>query len=448
MNKVFMFLETKLMPPLNKIANLRFIRAIMQAGIITVPFTIVGSIFLIINNLPQIIPPLAPFFENTILKFSPIYSLATTMSIGSIAIFYCLATSYYLTDIYRKEESKELSSFVGAILGLFAFLMTIVQSDIVDGSAKLIQNESETAIIYNGIAVGGWITRFGGVGIFIGIITAIIATQIYRYCVKNKITITMPEGVPDGVSKAFASLIPAIFIAFVMIFINIILAIFHTDVHALLSKPFEFVKDLTGSWLGIIVIMLLIHLLWAVGVHGTAVIKNSFINPILLVALTENIDGASNIFAGDFVNMYIFIGGAGSTLGLVLLMIFVAKSDQLKVLGKTAILPGLFNINEPVIFGAPIVYNPYLIIPFIVTPLINVSIAYFASSFGLVNKIITGIPWISPVGIGAFLGTGGDFRAVLIAFISLAVSIVCYFPFFKMYDNKLYQEQLAASEKQ
>lgn len=187
--------------------------------------------------------------------------------------------------------------------------------------------------------------------------------------------------------------------------------------------------------------MLLIHLLWVVGVHGTAIIKNSFINPILLVALTENINGTNNIFAGDFVNMYIFLGGAGSTLGLVLLMVFNAKSDQLKVLGKAAILPGLFNINEPVIFGAPIVYNPYLMIPFIVTPIINVTISYFSASVDLVNKIISGIPWISPVGVGAFLGTGGDFRGVLIAFINLAVSILIYYPFFKMYDNKLYAQQ-------
>ena len=443
MNHVFTFLEQRLMPPLNKVANLRFIRAIMQAGVITVPFTIVGSIFLIINNLPQIIPPLASFFEQTILKFSPLYSVATTMSIGSIALFYCLATAYYLTDIYRKEEKLQLSSFVAAILGLFAFLMTIIQVDISDSGAQLLQTTGETAIIYNGVALGSWVTRFSGVGIFIGILTAVLATQVYRFCVKKKITIQMPAGVPDGVSKAFASLIPAIIIAFLMILINGCLAVFHTDLHGLLSKPFEFVKDLTGSWLGIIVIMLLIHLLWAVGVHGTAVIKNSFINPILLVALTENIDGATNIFAGDFVNMYIFIGGAGSTLGLVLLMLFRAKSQQLKVLGKAAILPGLFNINEPVIFGAPLVYNPYLIIPFIVTPLINVTIAYFATSFGFVAKVITGIPWISPVGIGAFLGTGGDFRGILIAILNLLISVVCYYPFFRMYDSKLFAEQQA-----
>lgn len=443
MNRIFQFLETKLMPPLNKMANLRFIRAIMQAGVITVPFTIVGSIFLIINNLPQILPPLAPFFEATILKFSPLYSVVTTMSIGSIAVFYSLATAYYLTDSYRQED-QHLSSFVGAILGLFAFLLTIVQVDITDGAAHLVQETSESAMIYNGVEIGGWISRFSGIGIFIGIIAAVIATQIYRFCMNKNLTIRMPEGVPDGVSKAFASLIPAILIALVMVVINGILAVFHTDLHGLLSQPFEFVKDLTGSWLGIVVIMLLIHLLWAVGVHGTAIIKNSFINPILLVALTENIDGANNIFAGDFTNMYIFLGGAGSTLGLVLLMLLFAKSDQLKVLGRTAILPGIFNINEPVIFGAPIVYNPYLILPFILTPIVSASVAYLATSMQLVNKIITGIPWISPVGIGAFLGSGGDWRAVLIALINLGLSMLIYYPFFKMYDGKLYAEQIAS----
>jgi PTS system cellobiose-specific IIC component len=446
MNKIFSFLENRLMPPLNKVANVTIVRAVMRAGIVTVPFTIIGSIFLILNNLPTIIPPLADFFNNTLLKFSPIYTLGTTMSIGSIALFYGLGVSYYLTDIYRKEKNPELSSFVGAILGLFAFLMTIIQVQVKNGTASVVNLQSETSMVYNGVELGGWITRFGGVGIFIAILTAILAVEIYRFCVTKNITVRMPEGVPSSVSKSFGSLVPAIFIAFIMIGVNTVLAFLGTDLHGVMSKPFGFVKDLTGSWLGIVVIMLLIHLLWAVGVHGTAVIKNAFINPILLVALAENIDGASNIFAGDFVNMYIFMGGAGSTLGLVILMAFKAKSAQLQALGKTALLPGLFNINEPVIFGAPIVYNPYLLIPFLCVPIINMSIAYFATSMGFVSKIVTGIPWISPVGIGAFLGTGGDVRAIFLALASLAVSLVFYFPFFKMYDEKLYAEQTEVHE--
>ncbi len=140
------------------------------------------------------------------------------------------------------------------------------------------------------------------------------------------------------------------------------------------------------------------------------------------------------------------MGGAGNTMGLVLLMIFVAKADQLKILGKTAFLSGLFNINEPIIFGAPIVYNPYLIIPFILAPLTNASLAYFATKLGLVAKVITGIPWTSPVGLGAFLGTGGNFKAVILAITCLTLLIIIYYPFFKMYDTKLYSEQLAAKE--
>ncbi len=100
--------------------------------------------------------------------------------------FYCLATAYYLTDIYRKEEKLQLSSFVGAILGLFAFLMTIIQVDISDSGAQLLQTTGETAIIYNGVALGSWVTRFSGVGIFIGILTAVLATQVYRFCVKKE----------------------------------------------------------------------------------------------------------------------------------------------------------------------------------------------------------------------------------------------------------------------
>ncbi len=249
----------------------------------------------------------------------------------------------------------------------------------------------------------------------------------------------MPEGVPDS-QQSICVIDPAILIAFWWWrstgYWRFSTRIF-TDCQTIWIR-----ERVDGSWLGIIVIMLLIHLLWAVGVHGTAVIKNSFINPILLVALTENIDGANNILLGISWTC-IFLWAAQEYAWIGFIDAVCGKITTAQSLRKSSDLPGLFNINEPVIFRAPIVYNPYLIIPFIITPLINVTIAYFASSFGFVDKVITGIPWISPVGIGAFLGTGGDFRAILIALINLGVSILCYYPFFKMYDGKLYTEQLA-----
>ena len=445
MNKIFEFLEARLMGPLTTVANTRIIRALMNAGLATVPFTIVSSIFLILNNLPLIIPPLADFLKGTLLQWSALYNVGNTMALGSIAIFYVLAFGYYLTAAYQEVVPK-LDNFTGAILALYAFLMTIVQVRFDGTQAVLVNGELTNGVIINGVAVTTWVTRFGGVGIFIGIVTTFIAIRLYRACVEYNVTIRMPAGVPAGVERAFASLLPAIFIGFLMIIVNGLLAAFGTDVHDALSKPFAFVQNMVDSWLGMIVILLLVHLLWSVGVHGTSIVKNAFVNPILLVALTENMAGGNHVFAGDYTNMYVFLGGAGSTLGLVILMLFRSRSTQLRTLSKAGIVPSLFNINEPIIFGAPIVYNPYLIIPFILAPLTTASITYFAISVGLIGKVVAAIPWISPVGIGAFLGTAGDWRAVLLAFANLAVSIVIYYPFFHMYDSKLYADQLAAQK--
>lgn len=443
MNKFFGFLENKLLPPLNKVANTKVVRAIMNASLTAVPFTIVASIFLILNNLPQIFPGATDFFNNTILKFSAFYSVGNTMALGAIAVYYSLAVGYYYVEEYYRDGEKKLNAFTGAILSLFAFLMTIPSIAWQNGTAVGVNIPLKNNVgTINGFAVAnGWLTRFGGVGIFISIVVGILAVQLYRLCVNRNLTIKMPAGVPEGVSRSFASLIPAILIAFVMIIIITGLGMLGTDLHALLAAPFGFVKNLTGSWLGMVIILILIHLLWIVGVHGTAIIKNSFINPLLLVALTENIDGAHNIFAGDFINMWVFLGGAGGTLGLALLMNFAARSKQLKILGRTAIIPSIFNINEPIIFGAPIVYNPYLIIPFLLNPIVSASMAYFAIKLGIVGIVNSAIAWVLPVGLGAWLGTSGNFPAVILAFVNLALSVLIYYPFFRLYDQKLKAEE-------
>ncbi|UQS83096.1 PTS cellobiose transporter subunit IIC [Bombilactobacillus thymidiniphilus] len=449
MQKMFDWLNKYLLPPLNKLANTKVIKGIMNASLAAVPFTIVASIFLIINNLPQILPFWSHFFEGTILRYSAFYMLGNQMALGSIALYYALALGYYYVEQYQQSGEKQLNAFTGALLSLFAFLLTIPSigwhNGVAVGATKTVAKDS---YVVNGVSlVNGWLERLGGVGIFIAIITGILAVQLYRLCVNRNLTIKMPKGVPDGVSRAFASLIPSILVAFVMIIINIVLSFFHTDLHGLLAAPFGFVKNLTGSWLGVMLILLLIHLLWVVGVHGTAIIKNSFINPILLVALSENAAGKHNIFAGDFINMWVFIGGAGGTLGLVLLLVFAAKSTQLKTLGKTALVPAIFNINEPVIFGAPIVYNPYLIVPFIVSPMVMASVAYFSIKVHLVGYVNAAIAWVLPVGMGAWLGTSGNLMAVAIAFINLALSVIIYYPFFKMYDSSLVKQEQTATAK-
>ncbi len=136
-----------------------------------------------------------------------------------------------------------------------------------------------------------------------------------------------------------------------------------------------------------------------------------------------------------------WIGGSGCTIGLAILLATRAKSSYGKTLGRTSIVSSIFNINEPIIFGCPIVLNPVLIPPFIIVPLVNATIAYFAAASGLINRVTSTPPWTLPGPIGAFLATNGDIRAALLNIVLIIISIVIYYPFFKVYDKKMLEEE-------
>ena len=283
------------------------------------------------------------------------------------------------------------------------------------------------------------VTRLGTTGIFTAIIMSIIAVQLYRLCVKRKWIIKMPEAVPEGVSRSFTALIPAFLVAFVILTFTGILVAFNTDIFKIIAVPFGFVVNLTSSWAGILVIYFLIHALWIVGIHGANII-GAFITPIVLSNMQLNIDGANIPFAGEFQNTFVIIGGSGATLGLCLFIALLAKSEQLKVLGKASLVPGIFNINEPLVFGLP-VYNPFLAIPFFLAPMVSASIGYWTIKLELVKPIIAQVPWPSPIGFGAFIGTAGSLMAVFVSIICAIVAFLIWLPFIKIYDSKLVEQE-------
>ncbi|WP_330948812.1 PTS transporter subunit EIIC [Virgibacillus sp. MG-45] len=145
--------------------------------------------------------------------------------------------------------------------------------------------------------------------------------------------------------------------------------------------------------------------------------------------------------AEEFQNSFVVMGGSGATLGLCIFIAFLAKSQQLRVLGKAALAPGIFNINEPLIFGLPIVYNPFLAIPFFLAPMISATIGYWAIKLTIVKPIIAQMPWPSPIGIGAFISTGGHFMAIIVAIICGIAAFLVWLPFIKMYDKKLVKQE-------
>lgn len=445
-NKGFELLEKYLMGPMGKLSQLRVVRAVMAAGMASIPFTIVGSMFLVLNILPQTMTFLEDIFNNTFFRISDLYMLANKCTMGILALYFCLVIGYEYTKIFIDEEGLNLNPLNGALLSMFAFFMTIPELVLSDGKISLINEISDGTNIINGWNIGGdGVSRLGTTGIFTATIMAIVAVQIYRLCVKHNLIIKMPDAVPEGVSRSFTALIPAFLVAFVVLLINGVFVAFGTDIFKVIAIPFSFVSNLTNSWLGVVIIYFLISALWIVGIHGANIIS-AFVTPIVLSNMQLNMQGANIPFAGEFQNSFVIMGGSGATLGLTIFIAFLAKSEQLKVLGRAGAVPSIFNINEPIIFGLPIIYNPYLAIPFFLAPMVCASTAYWAIKLHMVSPIIAQVPWPSPIGIGAFIGTAGDYRALLLALINGVIAFLIYLPFIKMYDNKLVKEEQENAE--
>jgi PTS system cellobiose-specific IIC component len=407
----------------------------------SIPLTIVGSAFLVLGVIPQAFPFLADIWAGSFDKFAALTILAYKCSMGILTLYFAMVFGYEYTKIYAEEEGLNLSPMNGGILAVFAFFMTIPELTWTDGAMGVVTGETTI----NGWTVGGdSLARLSTSGLFTAIIMSVLAVQLYRLCVKRQWVIKMPEAVPEGVSRSFTALIPAFVVAIVVIFINGAFIFMGTDIYKVIAIPFGFVTNITNSLPGIIVIYFLVHALWIVGIHGANIVMG-LVNPILLTNMAANMDGGSYAFAGEFTNAYVTIGGSGATLGLTLFIAFFAKSEQLKMLGKAAIGPAIFNINEPIIFGMPVVYNPILAIPFMVAPIVSASIAFLAVDSGLVAKNIAQMPWPSPVGIGAFVGTGGDIKAGILAVICATVAFLIWLPFVKVYDAKLVKEEQGAA---
>lgn len=433
---MFEFLEKYLMGPMGKLSQLKFVRAITAAGMASIPFTIVGSMFLVLNILPLTFnfPAFVDFFNNTFARFSDLYMLANTATMGILSLYFNLALGYELTRIYAEEEGLNLNPLNGGLLSMFAFFMAVPQLLVKDGVVGLVSDAQKNI-------VNGWdMSRLGTAGVFTAIIMAAVAVQLYRLCVVKNWVVKMPDSVPEGVSRGFTALVPAFVVSFAVLAINGVLVVLGTDIYKVIAIPFGFVANITNSWLGLMVIYFLVQSLWIVGIHGANIIF-AFVNPIALVNMQANANGARIPLAGEFSNMFVTLGGSGATLGLVLYISYLAKSEQLKMIGKASIAPAIFNINEPVIFGLPMIYNPALAIPFFLAPMVSGTIGYFAIATGISNPVIAQMPWPSPAGIGAFIGTGGDIKAAVVAIVSAIAAFLVYFPFIKAYDAKLYKEE-------
>ena len=436
---MFDFLEKYIMGPMTKLSSFRMIRAITFAGMTSISFTIVGSMFLILNVLPQAFPFLQGIWSVSFDQITVVYMLANSATIGCIALYFLIGTSFEYARILAEEDEIDIKPINAVLTALMAMLILVPQIGFVDGAiARLVDPENA---LFSGWTIGGdGPSRFGATGIFCAFIIAWFSVRIYALCVQKNIVIKLPDVVPDGVARSFTALVPGFLVAFVCMLIHAVFMAFGTDFYSFIAIPFGFVVNIVGTLPGILLIYFLIHALWLVGIHG-ATIVTSPLTAIALSNLVVNAEGGTAIWAGEFNNAFVTIGGSGATLGLTILMVTMAKSEQLKAIGKAEIVPAFFNINEPLVFGLPIVYNPALAIPFMLAPMASATIAYFAISLQIIPSVFVQMPWPTPVGFGAFISCGGSFLAAGVAILCQLVATAIYFPFFKKYDKQLCEEE-------
>lgn len=430
LSKINSVLERYIMPFAGRVAEQRHLQALRDGMVLTMPLIIIGSIFLILANLP--FQAYTDFLaDHPQLRASILYPYRGTFEIMALVATFGIA--------YRLAESYKVDPLASGAVSLAAFF---VGTPFV--SYTIGQNPDGTNIIETAYQTG----MFTSKGLFVGMVIAILATEIYRIIIQKDIVIKLPETVPPAVARSFSALIPG-FAAIMAVWILRLLVEnigdfgnLHNVVTLLLQQP---LTQIGTSLVGTLITFLIITLMWSTGLHG-ATIVGSVMTPVWLTLSNEN---AASLAAGEPVkhivtnefNDIILIGGSGTTLALVLTMVLLARSQQLKQLGRLSIGPGVFNINEPIIFGMPIVLNPIMIIPFILTPAISVIITYLSMDMGLVAKpigIVT--PFTMPPIIGGYLITGSISGSIL-QLVIIAVSFFIYFPFFKIWDNQKLKEE-------
>ncbi|SDW04673.1 PTS sugar transporter subunit IIC [Tepidimicrobium xylanilyticum] len=428
-SKFSKIVEDRLLPVSTKISEQKHLKAIMSGLMSTIPLTIIGGISLIIASPPvdpEMIKP-TNFFNKFLLAW---YNWAKTntevvltpfkMTMAIMALFVAFAIGYSLGKHY--EEEYGTNPLASGIIAGVVFLLVAAPSK--DGMIPT--------------------TYLDAKGLFTAMIVGLITVEITKGLLKKGITIKMPEGVPPAVAASFSGLIPMIINVILFYAINLILigTVGKNIPETIMSVLTPALKGADTIWFVLIMTMLR-HLLWSIGVHGAAL--NPIVTPVFMSNILANAaakaagESLPHIFTEPLWAFSGHLGGSGATLGLTLLMLR-SKSSHLKTVGKLGILPGLFNINEPVLFGAPIILNPILMIPLITAPMVNNLICYTAMKVGLIEKVFVQAPWTTPAPLGLALSTM-DWKAFVLVVLLIVIDMIIYYPFFKSYEKKLLEEE-------
>jgi len=382
------------------------LQAIRDGVVGALPIILLGSGFLLLWQPPW--PGLSRFLPPQSALRAGYLACA-----GLVSIYACAATALSLA---RRREA-DLAASVTTALAVF---LVAQKTGVLQGG---------------GTALG--LSTLGAGGLFPAFAAAIFAVEVIHFFAQRRWGIRLSGGAPDVVVRSFAAMLPATVCVVVVWLLVHVLGVDLVGGISALFRPLVHGGDTLAA---VLLVVLIDSALWMVGVHGLAVL--AAVRPLWLSALAENMAAVStghpppHVFTQEFFVWFTWQGGSGATLALALLLIF-AKSKQLRLVGRAGVVPAIFNINEPLIFGTPVVMNGKLAPPFVLAPAVMVTLSWLAMHFGLVRPPYIEVVWTLPAPIGAYLSSGGDLRAVVLQMLNLGIALAMWWPFVRRYDRAL-----------
>ena len=408
-------------PFFDKIAQNIYLGAVRDGFLTAMPAILFSSVFILAASIPEIFGIKLPADVSTWLWKVFNYSMGIVGLLVSATTAKCLAESMNR----RLPEGKVINTTSVMLASICGFFMLAVSD----------------------VKLGISTTYLGTKGLLASFIAAFITVKMYKFCVEKDVTIHMPKEVPGTISQMFRDVFPFSFSVLVCVIIDLIVRnLFgYTFAEAIITllQPLFTAAD---GYLGVCIIWGAMAMFWFVGVHGPSIVE-----PAIAAIIYANVDAnlalfkaghqAANVLTVGLGNFVGTMGGTGATLVVPFLFMLFARSKQLKAVGKTTFIPVCFAVNEPLLFATPIVLNPYFFVPFLLAPMVNVSLFKFFVDVLKMNSFIYVLPWATPAPIGLILGTGISFLAVLLAVLLIVVDGIIYLPFVKAYDASLLEEE-------
>ena len=449
------WMERFFIPKAAKIGSQRHLVAIRDSFIAIMPITMVGSIAVLLNVFLRDLPNTWFGQGNAFVeKVSGLISINGNVYFGSIVI---LGLVFTFAFGYHLAKSYDVNPIAGGVIAFAAVVVCMNQSAVFNynlegvnpsnfealkqAGLNVVLNEAKDGIVLQNVSEWGFLGQAytGASGLFTCLIVGFLSTMIYIKLMLKKITIKLPENVPPAVSSAFAAIIPGV-IAIYTFGIITQLSVAFTGLYPndLIAKFIQApLLHLSQGLFSVMLISFLVQLFWFFGLHGSNIMA-PIIEGIYTPALLQNLEhfnkfndtaGMPYVWTRGSIDAYAQMGGSGVTLGLIIAIFIFSRRKESRTIAKLAAPMGVFNINEPITFGMPIVLNPIYIIPWLIVPPVLSAVAYGFTAAGIIPPVFVSVPWIMPVGVYAFLATGGSIGAALVALLNLAISFVIWAPF-------------------